>query len=390
MLATLLLLCVTGGSTTRGADSQAAAVEPIRVFLSRVEPPVLGEIAALSAGTKLKESPADPSRVELVSSKGRLAVRRVAAEETAKQERELVGAVATDRFENKRDELYDLYERLLHTRHVFEITPQSGRAMRASAQDLARRFAASMKGIVLDAGVVTDPEGRRLFAPGQAPDPAATIPRFESAMKRRAATRAHLAKKGVTIPNSHSLILADEEVTLRDGESVIDRCRGLRFVTALASGIRREAGSPTAEVHALLTPAERYYCESDSRDEEMRQYFCSQSEALFALLWALGAAPELSETYQPVDPKVLAAALEPLVQDDFRAGKPGLALRPRAEILDAADGAWCVNRAEFEGMSPDDGGLWRKRLGVSIERCRALFWLIRHRDLDWDDVGRDT
>jgi hypothetical protein len=284
---------ITGGPTSCGAYSQAATVEPIRVFLGQVDPPMLGEIALLSAGTKVKESPDDAARVELVSSKGKLVVQRLSGEEIAKQERELVGSLAEDLFKHKKGELHDLYERLLHTRHVIEITPQPERAMKQAARDLAHRLAAAMKGTVHESGVVTDPEGRRLFAPGQAPDPEGTLPRFESALKRRAATRALLATKGVTIPEWLPPILADEEVILRDTRSVVERCRGLVCVVGLASGRPRseiEAGASPDAIHALLTRLERWFWDADSRDEQMIVYFEWQSEALFALLWALGSA----------------------------------------------------------------------------------------------------
>ncbi len=65
-------------------------------------------------------------------------------------------------------------------------------------------------------------------------------------------------------------------------------------------------------------------------------------------------------------------------------------MRRKSEILDQADLIlrfhWACREAQINGEQTP-GGL---NDDVVIERHRALNWLIRYMDRDWDDVTTDT
>jgi hypothetical protein len=179
---------------------------------------------------------------------------------------------------------------------------------------------------------------------------------------------------------------------LRTPEETARRLLVLAAVSGVAAGLDREAIVDWLRQEGLwsaASPAERRFLDNPQPAERDTVYFSWQMEAVYALGWALGLIPALDP---PVEQASIGDILEqvPGPGDAVAGFLAARALRPAADIHAAAQAALDAHalcRAARRRGEPERHGY---DIEVAQERHRALNWLTRYGDADWDDVATDT
>jgi hypothetical protein len=248
--------------------------------------------------------------------------------------------------------------------------------------------------LLLPDGQLRDPHCRVLVSTedGSAePDAAAPFP--EDAWRRKAATEAQLAARGLAASATLPPVVGEPELRLRTPEET-----GRRAIALLAVAIRAESLAsgnplPAAELErklpglqGFLSPQEAAFLQAEQPGEAELPQFSWRYESLRTLEWALGLG-ELPWPGEPCDAALTARALLDRIKD-AAAGR--LALRPAVEILDALDLHyrlhWLVRQARLDGK-PLPAGV---DAGVVSERHHALNWLTRFEEAGWDETDTPT
>jgi hypothetical protein len=176
----------------------------------------------------------------------------------------------------------------------------------------------------------------------------------------------------------------------RVARDVAERCLALIAVISHSYPARRAKLPAWLHEHgilAFLSPQETTFVNDPEPAEHDIVQFSWRTEALAALLWALGGLPSLQPLNQQADlgqnVMFLSAARDP---ETFVVSA---ALRPDAHLDDAEAHLyhqhWRVRDAELfhKPMPPELDP------GIVYERRYALSWLVGWGD-DWDNVPTDT
>ena len=248
----------------------------------------------------------------------------------------------------------------------------------------------------LPSGSILDAQGRELLnLAGDETDPAAELPHPPGALARKARSEAALAEHGLRTPPSLPAVLGETELRQREPAEIAARA----FAT-LAAAVRAEAlandndlSSDAILAHlpdaqAALSPQEAAFMAEAAPDSQSVANMGWRYECVAVFAWALGLRSELPFPAAIVD-------VAPLTQSFVGAGDVAGVLaqaQPRAasELLDALDQTfrlhWLVRDAQIKQAPPPEGVL----PGVVMERHRALNWLVRFENADWDEVDTPT
>ena len=248
----------------------------------------------------------------------------------------------------------------------------------------------------LPSGSILDAQGRELLnLAGDETDPAAELPHPPDAVARKARSEAALAERGLRAPPSLPAVLGESELRQREPAEI-----AARAVATLAAAVRAEALAtdqglrseailahlPDAE--AALSPQEQAFMAQAAPDAQWVANMGWRYECVAVFAWALGLRPELPFPAAIVD-------VAPLTQSFVDAGDVQGVLararpRPASALLDALDETfrlhWAVRDAQRKQAPPPEGVL----PGVVLERHRALNWLVRFENADWDEVDTPT
>lgn len=245
-------------------------------------------------------------------------------------------------------------------------------------------------------GAVRAPGGAVLVDPhtGDA-EPGAELPHPEDARRRKAASERALAARGVRVPASLPPVVSAVEVELRAACDVVDRCLAL-----FACAVRAESLStsppplPAATLRAKLpraepamSPVEREFFRAESPEEQDVLEHAWGYEALATLAWSVSLVPELPYPSSVCDVPALATVMLPR---DGDAMAREARLRPTEAILDALDLTYRMHWALTEHRVNGGAAVPDVDPSVVLERHRALNWLTRFEDADWDDVDTPT
>ncbi len=250
------------------------------------------------------------------------------------------------------------------------------------------KLAAAECAIVFESVAVMDSEMRVLLGPKKDRDEDAVLPQFESARQRKGRTMKLMADKQFKPMAELPMIIADEQVQLRDATEVAKRA-----ICLCALAAESEAGSDFDAIEFLkkhklfesLSPQEVAFLKNKKRTTQENSTMTWRYEALHVLLWSLGQVDDAGFPDSQSDAK---QSLK-IVLDDPQKLLKDPSLRPTADILDQADLLYrCMwicrdaqgNRKPLKGLSNS----------VVYERLYALNWLIRHGNADWDNVQTDS
>jgi hypothetical protein len=204
---------------------------------------------------------------------------------------------------------------------------------------------------------------------------------------RRTRTNADLTARGLRLPSQGLPLVRDEG--LRDASEVAVRAQSLT-VAVMMSGMFSVTGRVASEAELreqfgplfdALTADERAFLRAP--DAEVARQLAWRTEALVALVWALG----WRDTLLPFDAKDESGQVLPASRFTSEAVRQAT-LRPAYEILDQLDAVYCrrwiIVDAQQRG-APLPPGLLPPLL---LERHHALLWL--NGRVEWDEVRCST
>jgi len=283
---------------------------------------------------------------------------------------------------------FSLIQQILRTRHVLGMTIEP--SFNERAIDFIRQLRARTNALLFLNSSVLDLEERLLVGP-KGSDPNAELPRFESALERKAKSEKAAAELGIRVLPSLPPIAADEEVVMRSPSEIARRALCLWAVAVRGEGLEQEEARAIidqAQLWDWVTPKEKAFLDQEDPTPHERTQFAWQYECLWVLGWALGVFDDLPPPTQICDVSRLAQAMvDASVESLLAANRP----RSPEEILDQTDfiyrAHWAVTDDRVNGRQRASGGL---QPGVVLERHRALNWLISYQNQDWDDVSTDT
>lgn len=282
-------------------------------------------------------------------------------------------------------------------RHIERVQQQVSLKVDSSAWPAYLQWAQRANAISFlpDASIV-DTQGRELLdAAGAEPDPHASLPALPEALDRKARSEAALHARGLRVLPSLPPVLAEAELQPRETVEI-----AARALATLAAAVRAEALgnqndlsseqilSRLPDAQAALSPQEREFMEADAPDHQTIANMGWRYECVAVFAWALGLQEDLPFPDQICDVRTLSHRF-------LTAGTLAVLLeqsRPRSakQVLDALDEIyrlhWCITDARIQQQPPPDGVL----PGVVVERHRALNWLVRFENADWDDVQMPT
>jgi hypothetical protein len=182
-------------------------------------------------------------------------------------------------------------------------------------------------------------------------------------------------------------IESSAEIRLRAVDEIVQRAACLFAIAVAATGNNPEPARKVLDVWragASLSPNERNFLKLHPFPESARAEFSWRSEAAVPMIWALGWLDALSFPSAQVDP----SSLDGLFEDG--PGRNPAHLRYSGEILDQADLIYRMHWALDEQRLGRPVKVANLNPDVVQERHRALNWLVRYDNADWDDVTTDT
>jgi hypothetical protein len=266
-------------------------------------------------------------------------------------------------------------------RHVFEL--EGFRIDVPTHQNFVLDLARLVYGVVqVDPGLL-DSEGRWILDDRGVSQAGAAPREVQEAALRRKRTIALLAGSKVMIPEGLSLVESEDEALLCPAGDAKRRALALYRTFRETCGAPELAVERDADVRAMveheLSPKERAAIASGDR-----QHAGMRVEALWALLFVLGAVPSLGPLAVDCSAEAAVDALEALTS---RGALDGGTLRPLPEILDALDTyqclAWALAEARGKLAAPMKGYVVQMRL-------RALRWTVLDQFAEWDAVSLDA
>lgn len=179
---------------------------------------------------------------------------------------------------------------------------------------------------------------------------------------------------------------------LRTPAEAAERLLLLAAVSAVAADVDRDEVLSWLRQEGLwarATPAERAFLATEHPTEKARIHFSWQMEAVYVLGWALRLIGKLEP---PKAQASIGDILERVPGPGDRVGEffASCKLRPASDIRAAAEAA--MNAHAYCRKAKSAGTLEPHGYDIEVaqERHRALNWLIRYGNADWDDVATDT
>jgi len=244
-------------------------------------------------------------------------------------------------------------------------------------------------------GSVRDPHHRALFHPDPAQiDPDAAVPRFNDPSVRKARSIATVTDLGIAHTDWLPELASENEVTLPEAGSIIDRATSLLAAAVRAETAREGSPMPCEQVEQVLpralralTPDEQAWMANDSPDSQTITNFGWRYECVPVLLWALGIEPTLAVPETICD---VPGTTRTVLETDWDAVEPQLTLRSEAEVLDQADLYYRIHWAIVDSRVNSTPPVVGVEHGAVVERRHALEWLIDSHNTPWDDVALNT
>jgi hypothetical protein len=281
-------------------------------------------------------------------------------------------------------------------RHIDLVQWQVALEVEDSQRDAFQAWAVAANAIVfLPDATVRDPAGLLLADPLTGdPEAGAELPHPADATLRKGRTEAQLAALGIAVAKGLPPVAGEGEVELRDVADVVARCHALFACALRAESIASGHELPVEKIRARLPAAaaalsakERSFFEDAAPERQAVVQHVWRYESLAALLWSLGALPDL-----PL-PDALCD-VPPLANIMFAEHGAGLAararLRPPGEILDATDLHLRLHWATTDARVRNAPAPAALEPGVVFERHYALNWLTGFQRAAWDDVDTPT
>jgi hypothetical protein len=211
----------------------------------------------------------------------------------------------------------------------------------------------------------------------------------EAQLARKAKGMAAVQALGLPVLDTLPVVEDVTQVTPRTQEEIARRCLAVSVCAAKGESGDHELGRKLADwfqIRDNLSPRESEFLFNPKPSEQERIEFSWRHECGHVFLWALGYVDELKPPHETAD----IEAETKLIRDaGTKAFIDNSKQRSLDEILDANDYYyrlhWAVIELRLKGqVSP------AANEEIIVERHRALNWLIRYMNQEWDDVTTDT
>jgi hypothetical protein len=320
-----------------------------------------------------------------------------------------------------------ILDRINYTRLVVGVVIEPKRDAEGRAERLLGSMVYGLNALMFHGNALYDKDSKLILAPGGEFDKAADVlgPVAEM-IKNRVQVKLPEREPYKTTPDqvaryrrvlaqlnqrkaptlSYALHIEDDaEATLREPAEVARRAVVLSAVTLLADGGPRDKALAiigSRNLWPAVSPKEEKFLRAEEADEQAARKLLWRLEGLWVLAWALGDV-ELDWPAKMCDVPRLVGVLQGYEADAEFVTEAKL--RPTVEILDAVQltmlihwairDAWIHKRPIPENLDWVSGAKMAPvsacpAAGVVEERHRALNWLIRFNDADWDDVDTPT
>lgn len=203
--------------------------------------------------------------------------------------------------------------------------------------------------------------------------------------------RSVAAVKQMGLPVLESLPVVEDESTVRarSKQEVAGRCLATAICAVKGGTNDHAAALELADRLAsknLFSPKEELFLRNATPTDQELRSFSWGIECTHVFLWALGYLPALNAPDQQAD---VQKELNLLLERARTGLSANATLRPMSEILDMADLYyrldWAAVELRVKGQRND-----KANEDIIVERHRALNWLIRYMNQEWDDVTTDT
>jgi hypothetical protein len=210
-----------------------------------------------------------------------------------------------------------------------------------------------------------------------------------SQLARKAKSIAAVKELGLPYNDELPVVEDESEIKPRSAEEIAERTLALVIVAVKGEANDQQLVDQLVarfSAKELFTPAELTFINNLSPTEQQLTDFRWQYECIHVLLWSLGHIEKLKPPNEICD-----VPAETSIIRDLGRQKLSSAARPRSmsEILDQADYYyrlhWAAIELRLNGKSSDNADV-----EIIMERHKALNWLIRYMDQEWDDVTTDT
>jgi hypothetical protein len=230
------------------------------------------------------------------------------------------------------------------------------------------------------------------FAAQPMTKPVENIEATKDQLERRAKSEEFCLSKGIPVyKNPNSLFVdAEDKVTLRTQDEVVDRALALCFIGLKSEGLeKKHLDQMDKDFHITekLSENERAYITAEFPTEQQKIDANWRYESLHVMLWALGYIDSLAYPDQMCDVAVDVKIIYELKEQKFRQQAK---LRSKKEILDQADLILRLHWACVDARIKNETAPAGLNSSIIFERHYALNWLIKYLDQDWDNVSTDT
>lgn len=208
-------------------------------------------------------------------------------------------------------------------------------------------------------------------------------------LERKQRSEAFVKSLGLPTLATLPVVEDDEKLKPRTTDEVVSRCLATEICAIKGEGGEQELIDKLLtdfSAKTFLSPKELAFAKDPQPTEQDRLNFSWRYECGHVFLWALGYVPELNAPNQIADVGPEVRIFKSRGAEKFRSEAK---LRPASEILEQAD---LYYRLLWAAVELRIKGKKNPAIDEEIieERLRALNWLIRYMNQEWDDVTTDT
>lgn len=221
----------------------------------------------------------------------------------------------------------------------------------------------------------------------------------EEGEQRKNKTIAYLKERAIPYTASLPQLPPIEDCQFKTQEDIARRAVALLIVIQFACDVAQGGNVEesrdffvnmlrTYKVKNYLTHNERDFLQASEPDVQKAINIAWQYEAYWTLIWALGFVEELNFPDEVCDCEYAIQVVSNC--ETFEQFYLQAVMRSQVEILDEADKIYryhwaCVDSRIQERPAP--AGMNESTV---MERRRGLFWMIGHRNEEWDNMSMDT
>lgn len=218
--------------------------------------------------------------------------------------------------------------------------------------------------------------------------PSTTKPPTAAQISRQQRSEASIREEGLPVPEGLSPIADASQTKLRTSEAVAQRA--IAAIIAATKATNEDPALPPMlverfEAKPFLSSEEAAFLAESQPSAADRTKFARRFEDVHVLLWAIGY---LRELLPPNEPAQVEQEVSILRDKGAKSFVEHAKLRPADEIVEQLDFYYRAHATAVE-LRKKNAPSEKLNEGIVAERHRALKWITRHREQDWDRLLPD-